>query len=133
MRVTVVLDGAGLQALARRRPPRELLAVLEVLRRAGAGQVLVPSVVAVEALTGTDRDAPVNRVVKRVALDERLPLVHARAAASLLQGTDASAVDAVVAEAAVRTRAAFVVTSDPGGDLTALVRRGGESAHVVAV
>jgi hypothetical protein len=105
---------------------------MEVLRRTGSGLVLVPSVVAVEALTGTGRDAPVNRTIKQVALDERLPLPHARTAAALRQGTDASAVDAVVAEAAVRTGAAYLITSDPG-DLTALVRRGGGSTHIVDV
>lgn len=132
MSVTVVLDGAGLQAWARRVPPRNLLAVMEVLRRAGAGHVLVPSVVAVEALTGTDRDAPVNQAIKQVDLDERLPLAHARAAATLRQGTDASAVDAVVAEAALRTNAAFLLTSDRD-DLNTLIRHGHGSTHVVAV
>lgn len=132
MTVTVVLDGAGLQAWAQRVPPRRVLTVMEVLRRAGSGRVLVPSVVAVEVLTGTARDAPLNQTIKQVAFDERLPLSQARAAATLRQGTDASAVDAVVAEAALRARAAFLITSDPG-DLTELVRRGGGTTHIVNV
>ena len=74
--------------------------------------MLVPSVVTVEALTGGARDASVNQVLKQVDVQEYLPLAHARAAAVLRQGTDSSAVDAVVAEAAVRTRAAYAITSD---------------------
>ena len=132
MSVTVVLDGAGLHAWARRVPPRQLLAVMEVLRRHGAGQVLVPSVVTVEALTGDARDAPANQALKQVHLDEALPLDHTRAAARLRQNTAASAVDAVVAEAAARTRAAFLVTSDPDG-MTTLLERAGSTTHVVTV
>lgn len=132
MSVTVVLDGAGLQAWAQRVPPRQLLAVMEVLRRAGAGRVLVPSVVTVEALTGSDRDAGVNRILKQVDVDSQLPLDRTRTAASLRQGTSASAVDALVAEAALRTRAAYLVTSDPD-DMAALFDRAAGGAHVVAV
>jgi hypothetical protein len=105
---------------------------MEVLRRHGAGQVLVPSVVTVEALTGDARDAPVNQALKQVHLDEALPLDRTRAAARLRQNTAASAVDAVVAEAAARTRAAFLVTSDPD-DMTALLERTGSTTHVVTV
>jgi hypothetical protein len=130
--VTVVLDGAGLHAWAERRPPRQVLAVMEVLRRAGAGRVLVPSVVTVEALTGGARDAAVNQLLKQVDVEEHLPLTHARAAAALRQGTDGSAVDAVVAEAAMRTRAAYVITSD-NDDLTTLIDRGTGSTVVVPV
>lgn len=128
----MVLDGAGLQAWAKRVPPRGLLTVMEVLHRRGAGRVLVPSVVTVEALTGDARDAPVNHVLKQVDLDETLPLDRTRTAARLRQDTDASAVDAMVAEAAVRTRAAFLLTSDPG-DMTALLDRAGSTTHVVRV
>jgi hypothetical protein len=130
--VTVVLDGAGLHAWAERRPPRQVLAVMEVLRRAGAGRVLVPSVVTVEALTGDARDAVVNRLLKQIDVQEYLPLPHARAAATLRQGTDGSAVDAVVAEAALRTRAAFVITSD-ADDLNALIDPGAGRTAVVTV
>jgi hypothetical protein len=130
--VTVVLDGAGLHAWADRRPPRDLLAVMEVLRRAGAGRVLVPSVVAVEALTGDARDATVNQLLKQVDVEEQLPLAHARAAAALRQGTDGSAVDAVVAEVALRTRAAYLITSDPD-DMNDLINRGTGRAVVVTV
>lgn len=127
-----MLDGAGLHAWAQRVPPRELLTVMEVLRRRGAGRVLVPSVVTVEALTGDERDAPVNRALEQIDLDEALPLDRTRTAARLRQDTTASAVDAVVAEAAVRTRAAFLVTSDPD-DMTALLDRSGSTTHVVTV
>jgi hypothetical protein len=130
--VTVVLDGAGLHAWAEHRPPRQVLAVMEVLRRAGAGRVLVPSVVTVEALTGDARDAAVNQLLKQVDVEEQLPLTHTRAAAALRQGTEGSAVDAVVAEAAVRTRAAYLLTSDPD-DMIALIHRGTGRTVVVTV
>lgn len=132
MGVMVVLDGAGVQAWARRVPPRSLLTVMEVLRRQGAGRVLVPSVVTVEALTGDDRDAAVNQTLKSLDLDDQLPLRRTRAAAGMRQGTEASAVDAVVAEAAVRTHAAYLVTSDVD-DITTLIERGGGTTHVVSV
>ena len=105
---------------------------MEVLRRAGAGRVLVPSVVTVEALRGDARDASVNQVLKQIDVQEHLPLTHARAAAALRQGINGSAVDAVVAEAALRTRAAYVITSD-AGDLSALIDRGAGQTAVVTV
>lgn len=132
MSVTVVLDGAGLQAWAQRVPPRLVLTVMEVLRRRGAGRVLVPSVVTVEALVGDASDVPVNRILKQVVLDEHLPLERTRAAARLRQGTQASAVDAVVAEAAVRMRADYLITSDPA-DMAALIEPSGATTHVVSV
>lgn len=130
MSVTVVLDGAGLRAWAQPVPPREVLAVMEVLRRRGAARVLVPSVVTVEALTGNARDAAIDQILEQVDLDEALPLTRTRAAARLRQETTASAVDAVAAEAAIRTRAAFLVTSDPD-DMTTLIDRGDGTTHVV--
>ena len=132
MSVTVVLDGAGLHAWAERRPPRQVLAVMEVLRRAGAGRVLVPAIVTVEALPGDARDAAVNQLLKQVDLEEHLPLTHARAAAGLRPDTNGSAVDAVVAEAALRTRAAFLITSDTD-DMTTLIDRGTGRTVVVTV
>jgi predicted nucleic acid-binding protein len=130
MTVTVVLDGAGLQAWAAHVPPRQMLTVMEVLRRAGAGRVLVPSVVTVEALTGDARDAPVDRVIKQVDLDERLPLPRTRTAAALRQDTSASVVDAVVAETAIRTRADYLITSDPDDMITLLDKNGGRTVVV---
>ena len=105
---------------------------MEVLRRAGAGRVLVPSVVTVEALTGGARDAAVNQLLKQVDVEEQLPLPHARAAAALRQGTEGSAVDAVVAEAALRTRAAYLMTSDPDA-MNDLINLGTGRAVVVTV
>lgn len=132
MSVTVVLDGAGLHAWAQHVPPRQMLAVMEVLRRSGAGRILVPSVVTVEALTGDALDAPVDRVIKQVDLDEELPLSRGRMAAGLRQDTSASVVDAVVAEAAIRTRAAYLITSDPD-DMRALLDKGEGRTVVVPV
>lgn len=132
MSVVVVLDGAGLQAWARRVPPRSLLAVMEVLRRERTGRVLVPSIVTVEALSGAARDAELDSVLRGVDVDERLPLSRTSRAAALRQETSGSAVDAVVAEAAVSSSASYVVTSDPT-DLRALLERGRARAHVVVV
>ncbi len=132
MSVTVVLDGAGLHAWAERRPERQVLTVMEVLRRAGAGRVLVPSVVTVEALTGDSRDAAVNQILEQIEVQEHLPLSHAHAAVALRQGTDGSAVDAVVAEAALRTRAAYVITCD-ADNLNTLIDRGAGRTAVVTV
>ncbi len=123
MSVTVVLDGAGLRAWAQPVPPRHLLAVMEVLRRHGAGRVVVPSVVTVEALDGVD--GPVDRALAGIQVESALPLEHARRAAALRHGLDVSAADAVVAEAALRHRAHYVITSDPD-DLLPLLRRGGD-------
>ena len=81
---------------------------------AGAGGVLGPSVATVEALTGDARDAAVSQVRTQVDLEERLPLTHARAATSRRQGTGASAVDAVVAEAALRPGTASLITGTAG-------------------
>lgn len=128
----MVLDAGGLEAWARPVPPRALLTAMEVLRRAGSGRVVAPSVVTVEVLTGNDRDAPVNRALKQIDVEQRLPLPRARAAARLRHGISASAVDAVVAEAAVRHEAAFVVTSDPD-DLTTLLARAAATSQVVRV
>ena len=105
---------------------------MEVLRRAGAGRVLVPAIVTVEALPGDARDAAVNQHLKQVELEEHLPLTHARAAAGLRQGTNGAAVDAVVAEAALRTRAAYLITSDTD-DMTTLIDRGTGRTVVVTV
>jgi hypothetical protein len=105
---------------------------MEVLRRAGAGRVLVPSVVTVEALTGDARDAAVNQLLKQVDVEEHLPLAQGRAAAALRQGTDGSTVDAVVAEAALRTRAGYLITSDPD-DMNDLINPGSGRTVVVTV
>lgn len=132
MSVTVVLDGAGLHAMTKDPPPQEVLVVIELLRGRGAGRVLSPSVVAVEALTGSAADAPVNRVLKKIGVEEHLPIKRARRAASLRQGTEASAVDAVVAEAAIRTDATYLITSDPG-DMRALTQHTDRPPHIIAV
>ena len=74
----------------------------------------------------------INEARKQVDVDETLPLDRTRTAARQRQDTTTSAVDAVVAEAAARTRAAFLVTSDPE-DMTALLERTGATTQVVTV
>lgn len=131
MTVTVVLDGAGLGAWARTRPPPQVVTVMEVLRRHGSGRVVVPSVVTVEALTGR-AGGPVDLALAAIEVESALPIEHARAAARLREGLRVSAADAVVAESVLRNRAQFVVTSDPD-DLRALLRRGGGASVIVTV
>lgn len=132
MTTVVVLDGQGLHTWARRRPPRDVVALMEVLRRAGTSRVLVPSVVLVEAFRGDARDAPVDHARRDATVLEDLPVDLARAAARLRQETDASAVDAVVAATAVRHGAAYVVSSDPT-DLDALFERATPPVGTVVV
>jgi hypothetical protein len=105
---------------------------MEVVRRTRSGRVVVPSVVLVEALTGTPRDAPIDRVLGGTLIEDHLPVSHARRAAAARQGTRASAVDAVVAEAAVRHQANSVITSDPD-DLSLLLERTDADTVVIAV
>lgn len=132
MTVTVVLDGQGLHAWAQRRPPRDVVALMEVLRRAGSSRVLVPSVVLVEALRGDARDAPLDRAQRETTVLEQLPVDLAREAAGLRRGVGTSAVDAVVAATAVQGGAAYVVTSDPS-DLAALLDRATPPVDTVVV
>lgn len=63
-----------------------------------------------------------NQTLKQIDVQEHLPLPHTHAAEALRQGTDGSAVDAVIAEAALRTRATYVITSD-ADDLNALIEQ----------
>ena len=128
----IVLDTGGVEAWSDPVPARERNAALEVVKRLGWARVVVPSAVAVEALTGGPRDAPINRVLRDIEVEEHLPIAHARRAAALRQGTKASAVDAIVAEAAIRTNAVAVLTSDPA-DIQALLYNAGSKAKVVTV
>lgn len=90
---------------------RRVLAILDAAQRSG-GIAFVPTVCLVESLTGRQRDAGLNRVLKGtqvVALDE----VDARRAAerrSVVDGDDAA--DPVVVATAARL-GAVVVTTDP--------------------
>ena len=132
MSTTVLLDTGGLEAWSRRHPPSEVLAVMEVIRTSRSSRVTVPSVVLVETLTGSPGDAPIDQTLHDLFVETLLPVAHARHAARIRQGTRASAVDAVVAEAAARHGANCVLTSDPG-DLTSLLEWANAGAVVVAV
>lgn len=132
MTTTVVLDTGGLEAWCANRPSHDIIVVMEVLRKAADGAVVVPSTVLVEALTGTPRDASIDRQLRSLKVEERLTTRSARTSARLRQGLQVSAVDAIVAEAALRTDAQYVITSDPD-DLGALVERAGTQAVVIDV
>lgn len=90
---------------------RRVLAILDAAQRSG-GVVFVPTVCLVESLTGRQRDAGLNRVLKGtrvVSLDE----VDARRAAERRAAVDGDdAADAVVVATAARL-GAVVVTTDP--------------------
>ena len=122
----VVLDSGALSLFASGDP--RLLAILEAAQRDG-GVAHVPTVCLVESLTGSARDANLNRCLKgtrRIPLDE----VDARKAAALRAALDADDMaDPVVITAATRL-GAVVVTTDPD-DLRALAHVGTTPVGVV--
>ncbi|MEE8601136.1 PIN domain-containing protein [Euzebya tangerina] len=132
MTITTVLDGAGLLAWARPIPPRPVVTLMELIRRRGAGRVIVPSVVVVEALRSGRHSGDVEATLRRVRVETSLSLDDARRAAGLRGDLTVSAADAVVAETVVRHHADVVVTSDPD-DLGALFGRAGISPHIIVV
>lgn len=122
----VVLDSGALSMFATGDP--RLLAFLEAAQRDG-GVAHVPAVCLVESLTGSARDADLDRRLegtRRIPLDE----VDARKAAAMRAAVDADDVaDAVVITAAARL-GAVVVTTDPD-DLRALAHAGTTPVGVV--
>ena len=104
----LVLDSGAVTKLAER--DQDALATILAFRRAGLWPPVVPSIVLVESLSGTQRaDANVNRFLKTCEVVEPLPEWLARRAASLrAQAGRGSAVDAVV-----------VATAEPDGDVLA--------------
>lgn len=108
----VILDSGAVTAIASR--PR-LLGESERWQRAGE-TIVVPSVVLIECRTGDPRrDAHVDRLLKRIRVDERLPNELARMASVLRTAARrGSAVDALVVAYAVRSevRGARVITGD---------------------
>jgi len=86
-------------------------------RRLHAGQaIVVPSAVLVECRTGdARRDTPVDRLLKRIRVDEHLPDGLARTASALRTAARrGSAVDALVVAYAARAAVsgALVITGD---------------------
>ncbi len=102
----LVLDSGAVTTLAQRN--QQALATVVALRREGLWPPVVPSIVLVESLTGTQRtDANVNRFLQTCQVVEPLPEWLARRAASLrAQARRGSAVDALV-----------VATAEPGGNV----------------
>ncbi|HET6151611.1 MAG TPA: PIN domain-containing protein [Marmoricola sp.] len=99
----LVLDSGGLSLLARRDVHSAALMIR--LRQRGLWPPVLPMVVLVESLTGTERDANTNRLVKACDVDTTLSVRTARRAAELrARSRRGSAVDAVV-----------VATAEPGG------------------
>jgi hypothetical protein len=100
----LVLDSSGVSRLAERST--RAAALITALRREGLWPPVVPSLVLVECLRGhAGRDAIVNRFLKSCDIDEVLPELLVRRAASLrFLARRGSAVDAVV-----------VASAEPGG------------------
>jgi predicted nucleic acid-binding protein len=117
---TFVLDSEGVSKLADDRPV--LVSYITNARKRQAG-VVASAVTLTEVLRGTQRDAAVHRVLKRVDV---LPLTRelGRHAGELLGSSGlpaSSAIDAMVAATALRqTRPVVILTSDVK-DLSALV------------
>lgn len=113
---TIVLDSGGLSALADPRRGARVRALLD----AGIWPPVVPSIVLVESLAGTARDASINRLLKACEIVEDLPRWLVRRAARLRHlARRGSAVDAVVVALAEQYDAPIVLTSDPD-DLEAM-------------
>jgi len=127
----LVLDTGGVLALSRR--DREAMAVYRYVVERRTVDVVIPMPVVVEAVRGDGpRDAGVNRVLAEVdalvPLDEPLAREAGRLWAAV-GGGSTSAVDAVVAAVALRSRGlapTVIMTSDPK-DLGRLV---GDSPYV---
>ena len=113
----LVLDAGGLSRLAERS--LRASALLAALRREELWPPLVPSPVLVECLTGhAGRDANVNRLLRTCYVEERVPEVLVRRAATLrFAARRGSAIDALVVASAEPD--GVVLTSDLG-DLRAL-------------
>jgi len=119
----LVLDSGAVTRFSRR--DRDTAALLLALRRRGLWPPQVPTVVLAECLTGSQRDANVNRLIKTCDVREVVPERLARRAAVLRASAHrGSAVDAVVV--AMAEPGGTVLTSDRD-DLTAL------AAHAVDV
>jgi predicted nucleic acid-binding protein len=112
----LVLDSGGLSRLAGRDSASA--ALLLDLRRRGLWPPLVPVVVIVESLIGSQRDANENRLLKSCDVSTTISVRTARRAAELrTRSRRGSAVDALVV--AVAEPGSTVLTSD-GADLRAL-------------
>jgi predicted nucleic acid-binding protein len=112
----LVVDSGGLSRLAARDSASA--ALLLDLRRRGLWPPLVPVVVIVESLTGSQRDANENRLLKTCDVSTTISVRTARRAAELrTRSRRGSAVDALVV--ALAEPGSTVLTSD-GADLRAL-------------
>jgi predicted nucleic acid-binding protein len=112
----LILDSGALSRLAERRTAA--VALQRALRRAGLWPPLVPSVVLVECLTGTNRDASTNRFLKACDVVATVPESLARRAGTLRhRARRGSAVDALLV--ATAQPGDVVLTSDDD-DLVAL-------------
>ncbi|USQ81417.1 PIN domain-containing protein [Ornithinimicrobium faecis] len=121
---TLVLDSEAVSAVAeRRKGMAERLAAARVLD----ARVVLPSIVLVEVMTGSARDAAVWHVVNRVLVATLEETSAARAGALRSGGTSTRrkardlTVDAIVAAAAIDHAPSVVLTADPA-DLTLLVQ-----------
>lgn len=97
-------------------------AVLAAAREAGV-EVVIPSVVIAEAVRGSAKDAPVNRVVKAVGEVRPVSETTGRVAGALLGATGSTAtIDALVVASAIELGGGVLLTNDPD-DLEKLAGR----------
>jgi predicted nucleic acid-binding protein len=109
----LVLDSEGLWSVSRSESNAQ--AAVRASWNAGVS-VVVPSIVLAETLFGDQRDAPVNQVVKKLAVysvDEEVARVAARLKCLSGMSGVASTIDAIVVAVSVLLGGGAILTSDP--------------------
>jgi predicted nucleic acid-binding protein len=110
---SLVLDSEGLWSVSRSESNAQ--AAVQASWNAGV-RVVVPSIVLAETLFGDQRDAPVNQVLKKLAIfsvDEDVARVAARLKRLSGMSGVASTVDAIVVAVSVSLGGGAILTSDP--------------------
>lgn len=110
---SLVLDSEGLWSAS--RSDENAQAAVQASWNAGV-RVVVPSIVLAETLFGDQRDAPVNRVIKKIAVvsvDEEVARVAARLKRLSGMSGVVSTVDAIVVAVSVLLGGGAILTSDP--------------------
>jgi predicted nucleic acid-binding protein len=110
---SLVLDSEGLWSLS--RSDKNAQAAVQASWNAGVS-VVVPSVVLAETLFGDQRDAPVDRVIKKLAVfsvDEEVARVAAGLKRLSAVSGVASTIDAIVVAVSVFLGGGAILTSDP--------------------
>ena len=116
----LILDAGAVIALS--HGDQRVRSTFETADKAGV-QMSVPAVVVAETVRGSAKDAPVDRVLKRINQVDIANEAIGRLAGRLLGAVQSSStVDAIVVATAVEAGGAVVLTGDPG-DLGPLAAR----------